>query len=488
MKHKHITKWMATMFLLFAMTLCMNMNSFAAKTKPITFNGVSFSDYDKDDLIRAIRKEIIPDMYKVSQKAAKTLDVKIILKFKDGEYLLDNAKGKITKNVQYFTIELDATGGIVSSKSKTVKKDAAYGTLPTPRRDGYIFKGWYTKKKNGSEVKSSKKCNKDSTIYAHWTKQTEYKYNDLNKRIDPVAFDIINKGKRSYEKIKGKYYYCWKKGKQKVYINRKAFTKKNARYKKIGTYNAYLTSCLNSKSNSLPVFEVITYQYGNVTVLAKIEERVMRQDTSLVLKCKTHIVAFSYSPTVSRGRAHSGSTKVSVEKHPEYGSSALKSISAVDFNRPTIHIQPMIELSIVNPSSNQNYFNIYSMHGEGVKLENTKWKEKLNHYVDVAFGIWDAAKTVAKISSYWNLFDLLKDGFKYATESSKLGSEITTEICPLSVEDKKTLKAKLASPFYLCESGSYLDTKVGVEGNQSSISADTVFDVKYSIKSVVKGS
>jgi len=43
-----------------------------------------------------------------------------------------------------YTVEFDAKGGFVSPNSKEVLYGAAYGSLPTPTKEGHNFKGWYT--------------------------------------------------------------------------------------------------------------------------------------------------------------------------------------------------------------------------------------------------------------------------------------------------------------------------------------------------------
>jgi uncharacterized repeat protein (TIGR02543 family) len=47
------------------------------------------------------------------------------------------------------------------------------GKLPKPKRTGYIFKGWYTKKTGGKKVSASTlyRITKNLTLYAHWKKQ-----------------------------------------------------------------------------------------------------------------------------------------------------------------------------------------------------------------------------------------------------------------------------------------------------------------------------
>ena len=73
--------------------------------------------------------------------------------------------------VNRYTITFDANGGTVSTVSKTVTFDAAYGSLPTPTRKGYSFTGWYTSADGGDAVNSTDiYClESDQTLYAHWT-------------------------------------------------------------------------------------------------------------------------------------------------------------------------------------------------------------------------------------------------------------------------------------------------------------------------------
>ena len=67
------------------------------------------------------------------------------------------AKKKRTKKVTYKSVTSYTTGG-------------KYGKLPTPKRSGKFFKGWYTKKKGGKRVYSSDliKKSKNHTLFAQW--------------------------------------------------------------------------------------------------------------------------------------------------------------------------------------------------------------------------------------------------------------------------------------------------------------------------------
>ncbi len=70
-----------------------------------------------------------------------------------------------------YTLTYDANGGSVSPRSKQIKYDQAYGTLPTPTKNGYRFEGWYTAASGGTRVTESTihRQDKNVTIYAHWS-------------------------------------------------------------------------------------------------------------------------------------------------------------------------------------------------------------------------------------------------------------------------------------------------------------------------------
>ncbi len=77
------------------------------------------------------------------------------------------------KPISYKLI-FDPNGGSCDVKEKTVYNDYVIGELPTAKRDGYDFLGWYTDKKGGTEIKDSDKFTgtKDQTVYAHWEKRS----------------------------------------------------------------------------------------------------------------------------------------------------------------------------------------------------------------------------------------------------------------------------------------------------------------------------
>lgn len=80
--------------------------------------------------------------------------------------------GKITR------VSFNANGGTVSKKSKKITQGKKYGSLPKPKKSGYVFKGWYTKKKGGSKVTKNTivKKTKKSTLYARWVKAVKVSF------------------------------------------------------------------------------------------------------------------------------------------------------------------------------------------------------------------------------------------------------------------------------------------------------------------------
>ncbi|MDR2162768.1 MAG: S8 family serine peptidase [Clostridiales Family XIII bacterium] len=95
----------------------------------------------------------------------------------NGDNETDKKEPSTAKNpVSKYTIKFAVNGGkrlAERLRSKLVASGAKYGKLPTPKRSGYKFKGWYTKKKGGSLVKSTTvvKLKKAQTLYAHWKRK-----------------------------------------------------------------------------------------------------------------------------------------------------------------------------------------------------------------------------------------------------------------------------------------------------------------------------
>lgn len=72
-----------------------------------------------------------------------------------------------------YTLTYNANGGTVSTSSKTLEYGDAFGTLPTPKRDGHKFLGWYTSATGGTKISEATKIGaENTTIYAHWDAYT----------------------------------------------------------------------------------------------------------------------------------------------------------------------------------------------------------------------------------------------------------------------------------------------------------------------------
>lgn len=69
-----------------------------------------------------------------------------------------------------YTVKFNANGGSVTTASKSVTYNSTYGTVPTPTRTGYTFKGWFTETSGGTQVTHDTKVaiTANQTLYARW--------------------------------------------------------------------------------------------------------------------------------------------------------------------------------------------------------------------------------------------------------------------------------------------------------------------------------
>lgn len=82
--------------------------------------------------------------------------------------------------VPEYTVTFHANGGYIEKKSVTkISKVAVHGTkmgkLSSPKRKGYAFLGWYTKKSGGSKIDSNSQILKTASYYARWAKMNPKK-------------------------------------------------------------------------------------------------------------------------------------------------------------------------------------------------------------------------------------------------------------------------------------------------------------------------
>lgn len=82
------------------------------------------------------------------------------------------ATKKVTPRVN---VTYQANGGYIGKAGITSHKvtydvGETLNPLPTAKRKGYVFLGWYTKKENGTKITNSTKLSKGGSLYAHWKK------------------------------------------------------------------------------------------------------------------------------------------------------------------------------------------------------------------------------------------------------------------------------------------------------------------------------
>lgn len=63
-------------------------------------------------------------------------------------------------------------GGTVGQSSRYIVSGNSLSTLPTARRSGYTFAGWYDSRSAGKRIYASSLAVTDRTYYAHWTRVT----------------------------------------------------------------------------------------------------------------------------------------------------------------------------------------------------------------------------------------------------------------------------------------------------------------------------
>jgi len=94
-----------------------------------------------------------------------------ILKYLEIEWICDDSNPPVGDLLIYhhFKINLDPAGGFGVPISIRTYANGRPMILPTPIRNGFTFKGWYTEATGGTQVTTNTVFNRNTTIYAHWT-------------------------------------------------------------------------------------------------------------------------------------------------------------------------------------------------------------------------------------------------------------------------------------------------------------------------------
>ena len=116
-------------------------------------------------------------------------------------------------------ITWNGNGGKIGSKKTVVtniKKGAKIKKLPTtPKRSGYSFKGWYTKKTGGEIITVNTKPKKKVTYYAQWMKKANTNPNPtiVGGWIMEANYGTTNKFSYFFSfKNDGTFFYSYKEG------------------------------------------------------------------------------------------------------------------------------------------------------------------------------------------------------------------------------------------------------------------------------------
>jgi len=92
-----------------------------------------------------------------------------------------------------YTVTFNVNGGDAlpgSSASKIVDYNSTYGELPTPTRQGYVFKGWYTDATSGTRIYTDTVCNATITLYAHWAAKYTITLNGNEGSVTPTSIEV----------------------------------------------------------------------------------------------------------------------------------------------------------------------------------------------------------------------------------------------------------------------------------------------------------
>ncbi len=118
-----------------------------------------------------------------------------------------------------YTVYFDANGGTIEEESRKVKEGEMIGKLPTPKRDGFKFAGWYDEEDTNFEEKISQRdfVMFDMVLVANWEKDE----NTVSVEFDPAGGEISdsdaikyvqkgdNVGKLPTPTREGYIFNCW---------------------------------------------------------------------------------------------------------------------------------------------------------------------------------------------------------------------------------------------------------------------------------------
>ncbi len=123
----------------------------------VIYDGNLLTVYRDDELVLSCSEFDPPDLSYVGFSANTAY-----------EYMTQSIRNITVEAPEARYVKLNANGGTLDMKGVYALNNCA-DALPTPERDDYDFKGWYTKKSGGTKVNPAKYTFKSSqTLYARW--------------------------------------------------------------------------------------------------------------------------------------------------------------------------------------------------------------------------------------------------------------------------------------------------------------------------------
>ena len=95
--------------------------------------------------------------------------------------------------IPVYTVTYYENGGAaLEQNTYSVREGDAFGTMPVPTKTGYGFAGWFTEEKDGTKVSSTDKCYANTSLYAHWTANTDtpFKVEHYLEKLDGEGFEL----------------------------------------------------------------------------------------------------------------------------------------------------------------------------------------------------------------------------------------------------------------------------------------------------------
>ena len=120
------------------------------------------------------KKPLITDDALTAKEASSHLDKLVGELLSDIKGAQKQAAAKPTEPAKTYNVSFDLNGDSAQftsgGGSMEVEENGRYGSLPTAKRTGHTFAGWYTAADGGSRVNGGDRftVNADQTLYAHW--------------------------------------------------------------------------------------------------------------------------------------------------------------------------------------------------------------------------------------------------------------------------------------------------------------------------------